>query len=426
VAPIWMFGDYFVKRVRSSGPLTEAIADRPQDDGDHQVLSARPLPYWRLWTACCLGFGAIGMTIQVMPGYAHARFGANAIVAGLAVTIGSVATMISRRVSGRIADQSGGRRVAMVGAALATIGGLGHILATNLPLLILARLLLGAGEGALFTGSVGWILAHTSQSRRGKVSGHFGLSMWTGLALGPMLGTGLLAIGAYRHVWIAATVLPMASGMLVAWTRPERRVVADGAPVRRALLPKAAWVPGAAGAFASIGYGVIAAFLGPRFAALDFAGRNFALTAFGVAFITTRFLGSGLADRLGGRRVLFSAFAVEFIGLAGLCLSRVEWLSFVSVALAGAGMSLLIPCLTTLVTVAADPRERTAALGAVTSAWDLGVAAGGPLGGYFAGDSDAGPFALAALAALVAIGPLAIQPAARSRCGRPAPSEQAR
>ena len=29
--------------------------------------SVTPVPYWRLWSATFLGFGAIGMTIQVMP-----------------------------------------------------------------------------------------------------------------------------------------------------------------------------------------------------------------------------------------------------------------------------------------------------------------------------------------------------------------------
>jgi hypothetical protein len=43
------------------------------------------VPYWRLWSATFLGFGAIGMTIQVMPVYAHQRLGADAITAGLAV-----------------------------------------------------------------------------------------------------------------------------------------------------------------------------------------------------------------------------------------------------------------------------------------------------------------------------------------------------
>ena len=377
---------------------------------DGKAQSEESAPYWPLWSACFLGFGAIGMTIQVMPAYAHERLGANAITAGLAVTIGSLATMISRPVSGRFADQSGGRRVAMTGAILGLIGGIGHLVATNLPTLVLARLFLGAGEGALFTGSVGWILAHTEQSQRGRIAGHFGLSMWMGLASGPMLATALLAIGTYRNVWIAATIIPILSWLLVASTRPEDRVSSGGTTIRRALFPRAAWVPGASGVFASIGYGIIAAFLVPRFMALDFAGQNFALTVFGIAFMLTRFLGSGYAARFGGRRVLLSAFLIESAGLAGLFLTHVEWLAFAATAATGAGLSLLIPSVTSLVTEAADPRERTAALGAVTSAWDLGVAVGGPLGGLVAGASNAGPFALGAVAALIAIAPLAINP----------------
>jgi MFS family permease len=381
-----------------------------QRNVDRRVQSDAAVPYWRLWSACFLGFGAIGMTIQVMPAYAHERLGANAITAGLAVTIGSLGTMISRPVSGRFADQSGGRRVAMAGAILAVIGGIGHVVATNLPVLVVARLFLGTGEGALFTGSVGWILTHTAQSERGRIAGHFGLSMWTGLASGPMLGTAILSFGTYRDVWIAASIIPMLAWVLVASTRPEGRVSSGGANIRRAFFPRAAWVPGASGVFASIGYGIIAAFLVPRFAALDFTGQNFALTVFGIAFMVTRFLGSGYADRFGGRRVLLSAFLIEAMGLAGLFLTQVEWLAFASTALTGAGLSLLIPSVTSLVTEAADPRERTAALGAVTSAWDLGVAVGGPLGGLVAGASNAGPFALGAVAALIAIAPLAINP----------------
>jgi MFS family permease len=86
------------------------------------------------------------------------------------------------------------------------------------------------------------------------------------------------------------------------------------------------------GLFSSIGYGIIAAFLVPRFAALGFAGRHFALTAFGIAFMITRFLGSGFADRFGARRVLLAAFLIESVGLAGLFLTEVEWLAFASTA----------------------------------------------------------------------------------------------
>ena len=219
-----------------------------------------------------------------------------------------------------------------------------------------------------------------------------------------------MAIGGYRDVWIAATAFPALAWALVASTRPDARSFSSAVNVRRALVPRAAWAPGASGIFASIGYGVVAAFLVPHFASLGFAGRDFALSAFGAAFMITRFLGSGCADRFGGRRVLLSAFLIEAVGLAGLYFAHENWLAFAATASAGAGLSLLIPCLTTLVTEAANPHERTAALGAATSAWDLGVALGGPLGGLVAGVSNAGPFALGAVAALFAIAPLAISP----------------
>ncbi len=380
-------------------------------DADRIVQCGGAVPYWRLWFACFLGFCSIGMTMQVMPAYVHGHLGADSITAGLAVTIGSLATMFSRPISGRFADQSGGRRVAMVGAILGLIGGIGHVVATNLPVLILARLFLGAGEGALFTGSVGWILAHTEQSQRGKVAGHFGLSMWMGLASGPMFGTAILSISTYLGVWIAASITPMLAWVLVASTRPEGRTSFGGTHMRRALFPRAAWVPGASGVFASIGYGIIAAFLVPRFAALGFVGQNFALTVFGVAFMATRFLwAADMQIGFGGRWVLLSAFVLEAAGLTGLYFSHVEGLAFASTAVTGAGLSLLIPSVTSLVTEAAAPHERTAALGAVTSAWDLGTAVGGPLGGLVAGAANAGPFALGAVAALIAIVPLAIMP----------------
>ncbi|MET3415133.1 MFS transporter [Methylobacterium sp. 1030] len=365
-----------------------------------------PAPYWPLWAACFLGYAAIGMTIQVMPAYAHERLGAGAVTAGMAVTVGSLATMIARPVAGRLADQHGGRGVVMAGAILGLAGGLGHLLATTLPALVLARLVLGAGEGALFTASIGWVLDQADPMRRGEIAGHFGLSMWTGLAAGPVLGAALLTIGTYRSVWIAASLFPALAFALIARTPPMKaRPVADPG-IRRALLPRAAWRPGAANVFASVGYGVVAAFLVPRFAALHLAGQDFALAAFGIAFMTTRFLGSPAVDHFGARRVLVVAFCVEAAGLAGLALARTAAPAFACTALTGAGLAMLYPCLASLVTQAAHPRERGAALGAVTSAWDLGLAVGGPLGGVIAGTSEAAPFAFGAGAALLATLPL--------------------
>lgn len=372
-------------------------------------LNERPntaVPYGSLWVACFLGYAAIGMTIQVMPAFVHDRLGAGAVVAGTAVTIGSLATMVSRPIAGRLADQRGGRRIVLAGAVLGLIGGLGHLIATTLPVLILARLILGVGEGTLFTASIGWVLTQAPPARRGQIAGHFGLSMWIGLACGPALGAAILIAGSYRSVWIAASSLPALAWVLVA--RTARTVTASSTTIgiRRSLLPEAAWIPGASFVFGSVGYGVIAAFLVPRFAALHLAAQNFALAAFGVAFVATRFLGSPWVDRFGAKRVLFIALLVEATGLAGLFVTQTAREAFVSTALAGAGLSMLYPCLASLVTATADASERGAAIGAMTSAWDLGLAVGGPLGGAVAGTSNAGPFAIGTVSALIATLPL--------------------
>ena len=123
-----------------------------------------------------------------------------------------------------------------------------------------------------------------------------------------------MAVGTYRNVWVAATILPMLSWVLVASTRPECRVSSGGTNIRRALFPRAASVPGRFWRIRQHWIWDHRCVSGPRFAALHFAGQNFALTVFGIAFMITRFLGSGYADRFGGRRVLLSAFLIESVG----------------------------------------------------------------------------------------------------------------
>ncbi|WDD93709.1 MFS transporter [Burkholderia sp. FERM BP-3421] len=372
-----------------------------------EPISAVP-PYRSLWAACFLGYASIGMTIQVMPSFTHDRLDANAVVAGLAVTIGSLATMLSRPFAGRFADVRGSRPIVIAGALLGVLGGLLHLVAATLPVLILARLVLGAGEGALFTGCIGWVLAHAEPSRRGKIAGHFGLSMWAGLACGPMLGAAVLVIGGYREVWMVASVLPAVGAALIART-PRLPGPAAAPSARRALLPRAAWSPGVSGALAGIGYGVIAAFLVPRVAALHLVGQDLVLAAFGAAFLIVRFAGSQTVDRLGAPRMLLIALLTEALGLYALSVAAHAPAVFAATMLTGAGLAMLYPCLASLVTEAAAAHERSTALGTLTSAWDLGIAVSGPLGGFVAGHAHAGSFMLGAVSALLAAAPLIVR-----------------
>src|SRR4051794_13102416 len=137
----------------------------------------------RLWLAVLCGYLALGATIQALPAVVDGSPGA----VGLLVTLAAAATAIARPFAGRLADRGDGGTVALAGAVLVATGMLGHLAADGVVQLAVARLVVGAGEGALFTGALARVLADAPAERRGRLIGHFGLSMWGGLAAGPPL-----------------------------------------------------------------------------------------------------------------------------------------------------------------------------------------------------------------------------------------------
>ena len=64
--------------------------------------------------------------------------------------------------------------------------------------------MLGAGEGAVYTAGSAWIVDLAPPERRGRVLGLYGLAVWGGLSVGPLVGELLLHAGGYTAVWIFA------------------------------------------------------------------------------------------------------------------------------------------------------------------------------------------------------------------------------
>jgi predicted MFS family arabinose efflux permease len=154
-------------------------------------------------------------------------------------------------------------------------------------------------------------------------------------------------------------------------------------------VPRAAWRPGAILGAASFGYGTVNAF-----AVLHAGGA--ALAVFGGAFLATRLAGSRLVDDLGPRTVILASTALEAVALAAVAAG-----SPAAIALAGAALALVFPALAVWVVEAAPDAERGAAVGAMTSCWDLGIAAAGPVGALLVSPGHLAPaFSAAAVLAL--------------------------
>jgi MFS family permease len=344
-------------------------------------------PARRLWGAGLCGYLGLGATLQTLPPFMTSRFGAGPLLAGTAVSIAFAATALARPLAGRAADVGRARPVVMAGGFLGTLGGAGHLWAPDVPVVLVSRLVMGAGEGALFSGAMGWVLAGAAPERQGRVAGWFGLSMWSGLAVGPVLADVLRAQGGFRGVWLGVIALSFASAVLVMATPAQLRPAASLPPRLtgwRDLVPRGAALTGTAFGLSSYGYGTITALLILYLRHDSLGGGSIGLALFAAAFLLARGLGSPLADRLGGPPVALVSLTAEAAGLALIAGIPDEAAALSGTVLAGAGVALLFPSGVAITLRRAGPMRLGTAVGVMTSFWDLGIMVAGPVGGLVA------------------------------------------
>jgi MFS family permease len=111
-------------------------------------------------------------------------------------------------VTGAIADDHGRRRVFVAGAALLAASSVLAAVAPTTLVLVIARLLQGVGGAALTACSLG-LLAHAypEPAQRTRVTGIWGASLGAGIAVGPLLASGLNSLSGWRaSYWCIAAL----------------------------------------------------------------------------------------------------------------------------------------------------------------------------------------------------------------------------
>jgi MFS family permease len=270
------------------------------------------------------------------------------------------------------------------------------------PGLIGARLVLGAGEGMVFTAGSAWIVDLAPPDRRGRVIGLYGLAVWSGLSLGPPIGELLLHASSYELVWAFAAAAPLV-GAIIALRLPDPYESAMAEAVRGPLIAPESLRPGLALALASTGYAAVAGFVVLHLDARDVGHGALVFGAFAAMVVLTRLIGGDLPDRVGPARCAAAAALVEAAGLATIALAHSLALALAGALAMGAAFSLLYPSLSLVVVGQVPESRRGAALGTFTAFFDAGVGIGAPLAGAAAALAGyEGAFLLAAAMACAA------------------------
>jgi MFS family permease len=366
-------------------------------------------------TFCCLL--AVGAVLPVLPRYVHGPLGAGDLGVGVVVGSYAITGLLLRPFAGRFADHRGRKPTVLVGSVLVAGAGFLYLLPLGVAGLIGARLVLGAGEGAVFTAGSAWIVDLAPIERRGRVIGLYGLAVWSGLSIGPLIGELTQHALGYSAVWLLAGALPLLGAAIATRVPDPFEPMPPVDDEHHSLIAKEAVRPGAALALGSIGYGTIAAFV---VLLLEARGVGHGATVFG-AFATmvvlTRLVGGDLPDRIGPARVAIAAACVEALGLAAIAVAQSLPVALAGALAMGAAFSLLYPSLSLIVVSGVSDRRRGAALGTFTAFFDAGVGLGAPLAGAMAAlTSYEGAFLLSATIALASATTIAVAvaPAARA------------
>ncbi|MFF3855509.1 MFS transporter [Micromonospora sp. NPDC002575] len=337
--------------------------------------------------------GYLGLTavIPVLPAFLRDRHAAGDLVVGLVVTVTAGTALLVRPVAGALADRYGHRAVMLAGALVAALGGLLYLLPLAVPALVAVRLLLGAGEAALFTAGAVWTVALAPHHRRGQLIGLYGMSMWGGISAGTFLGATLQQVS-FTAVWALAAAAPLLAAALIAVVPvPHREPGTAAQGTSRGgggLLLRPALLPGTALALGAAGYAGLAAFVVLHLDARGIGSGVLVLSCFSAVYAGTRLVIGHLPDRLGPRRVAAWSAAGEAAGLTIVALAPNLPVAVAGGVVTGVGFSLLHPSLALMVMNRAEPTRQGAAIGAYTSFWDLGLAVWGPVTGLVAARLD--------------------------------------
>jgi MFS family permease len=365
--------------------------------------SPRPTPprwaFAGVFTHTFCGLIAVGAVLPVLPAYVKGPLGDGDVAVGVVIGCYAVSGLLLRPVAGRLADRRGRKWTALGGSLLLSAGGFLYLAPFGLAGLIVARLVLGAGEGAVYTAGSAWIVDLSPPARRGRLLGLYGLAVWGGLSVGPLLGSLIHSASGYSEVWLFAALLPLAGALAGLAVSDPFRPLTHAEP--HPLVAPEAVRPGFAVALAAMGYATVAAFVVLLLEGRGIEDGAVVFAAFAGAIVLTRLALGDLPDRFGPARVAIAATLAAAAGLLAIGLAGSLAVALLGGVAMGAGFALLNPSLMLIVVDQVSESARGAALGTFTAFFDAGVGVGAPLAGAAAAlTSYEGAFVLASVLAL--------------------------
>src|SRR3954447_26106466 len=324
------------------------------------------------------------MIIPLLPFYAR-DLGGGALIVAILMGSFTAAQLISAPWWGRFSDKYGRRPALLVGLTASCIAYVVFAFASSIWLLLLSRLVQGAGGG-----TVGVIQAYVAdsveQKNRAKALGWLSAATNVGVAIGPAIGSAALRVGS-RGPGVAAAS-PCLINIFFAWKflresrdmteahekkpRTSRTVIAHVVTHPAEAAPRLIWIYAIAmGAFSGL-MAILALFLADRFGVGKDRIWIFYTYVGAISVVTRAGILGRLVDRYGEAHLSKIGLTLLATGLATLPLARGYISLAISVALIPLGTAFTFPCVTSMLSRVISSRERGLYMGVQQTFGGLG------------------------------------------------------
>lgn len=161
---------------------------------------------WVLSAGAFLAMIGISIVAPILPLYAR-EFGVSRAAAGGLISAFAVARLVFDLLGGGAVDRIGTRRMMSAGAVLVIVSSVLAALAPTYGILVVARVLEGAGSAAFALAANVYLIVTVPRERRGRTMALFQTGLLGGISVGPFVGGRAAEIGDFTTpFWIYAGV----------------------------------------------------------------------------------------------------------------------------------------------------------------------------------------------------------------------------
>ncbi|MCY9374809.1 MFS transporter [Bacillus sp. T17B1] len=330
-------------------------------------------------------FMVFEMLLPTLPLFVTA-IGGGAKQVGLVTGIFMISAIAIRPFAGVLAKRFNKKYLLIFGIVISACSTGAYYLASDVSVLLLIRLIHGAGFGLATTYFATIAAEIIPKERRGEGIGYFGVGETIAVSVGPMIGIVALELYDFERLFLGGmSILLLAVLMAVlVRRRPEARDTAEKGRVKVKVLERRVLFP----SFLILLVGIAASGIMSFFSlyAIEKGFRSVGMFFFLIAAASflIRLISGKIFDRFGAGAILIPASIFSIAGLSIIYIAQTNAMFFTAAICYGFGFGSIFPAIQTWCINLVEEHEHEDAMGTFFNFFDMGIGGGSLLLGVVA------------------------------------------